>query len=227
QVILQQRERFYESKQDLVEKVGDYLVQQVPIKQYNALKNTFHERTEKRIDKDNEEIYFTFWLYFFYRFDNGLRGIEWFYEDKKGKLTPEELSMTKNWMDMRIRFLKAVDETEETAIFKDVLTGENFPVSNDEEKLLTNYPWIRTLYYFNGLRYNVSPYNLENALETLETLKKEENLSTEEVIEAHFPELIASLLEPISVHKGISEVAEYSLTYSLNNPVIVSEFLRS
>src|SRR5699024_4898060 len=49
----------------------------------------------------------------------------------------------------------------------------------------------------------------------------------EEVIEAHFPELIASLLEPISVHKGISEVAEYSLTYSLNNPVIVSEFLRS
>src|SRR5699024_1904956 len=76
-------------------------------------------------------------------------------------------------------------------------------------------------------RYNVSPYNLENALETLETLKKEENLSTEEVIEAHFPELIASLLEPISVHKGISEVAEYSLTYSLNNPVIVSEFLRS
>src|SRR5699024_1485941 len=46
-------------------------------------------------------------------------------------------------------------------------------------------------------------------------------------IEAHFPELIASLLEPISVHKGISEVAEYSLTYALNNPVIVSEFLRS
>lgn len=236
QVILQQRERFYESKQDLVEKVGDYLVQQVPIKQYNALKNTFHERTEKRIDKDIEESYFTFWLYFFYRFDNGLRGIEWFYEDNKGKLTPEELSMTKNWMDMRIRFLKAVDETEETAIFKDVLTGENFPVSNDEENLIYFYPWICTmaflepfngLYYFNGLRYNVSPYNLENALETLETLKKEENLSTEEVIEAHFPELIASLLEPISVHKGISEVAEYSLTYSLNNPVIVSEFLRS
>src|SRR5699024_12794433 len=83
------------------------------------------------------------------------------------------------------------------------------------------------LYYFNGLRYNVSHYNLENALETLETLKKEENLSTEEVIEAHSPELIASLLEPISVHKAISEVAEYSLTYSLNNPVIVTVFLRS
>src|SRR5699024_2057646 len=119
------------------------------------------------------------------------------YEDNKRKLTPEELSMTKNWMDMRIRFLKAVDETEETAIFKDVLTGENFPVSNDEENLIYFYPWICTsaflepfngLYYFNGLRYNVSPYNLENALETLETLKKEENLSTEEVIEAHFPE---------------------------------------
>src|SRR5699024_10049217 len=68
QVILQQRERFYESKQDLVEKVGDYLVQQVPIKQYNALKNTFHERTEKRIDKDIEESYFSFWLYFFLLF---------------------------------------------------------------------------------------------------------------------------------------------------------------
>src|SRR5699024_7484001 len=98
--------------------------------------------------------------------------------------------MTNNWMDMRICFLEAVEETEETSTFIDVLKGENFPVSNDEETFIYFYPWICTLaflepfnglYYFNGLRYNVSPYNLENALETLETLKKEENLSTEEV----------------------------------------------
>src|SRR5699024_9569694 len=80
QVILQQRERYYESIQDCVEKVGDYIEQQVLNKKYNALKNTFHERTEKRIEKDIEESNFTFLLYFFYHFDNGLRGIEWFYE---------------------------------------------------------------------------------------------------------------------------------------------------
>src|SRR5690625_2358535 len=69
----QRRENFYETKQVLVEKIGDYLVQQIPITQYNQLKAEFTERTKKRINEEIEESYFTFWLYFFYRFENGLR----------------------------------------------------------------------------------------------------------------------------------------------------------
>src|SRR5690625_5196106 len=132
QQLEQRREKFYEAKQDLVEKIGDYLVQQIPIKQYEALNEQFKQRTKERIDSEIEESYFTFWLYFFHEFEHGKRGIELFYEGYHHHLTDEEKQMTKKWLQMKARFLQMIDRTKDALIYEDLRTKETFPVSADE-----------------------------------------------------------------------------------------------
>jgi len=232
----QRRENFYETKQVLVEKIGDYLVQQIPITQYNQLKAEFTERTKKRINEEIEESYFTFWLYFFYRFENGLRGVEWFYNENSHKLPEDEKQMAENWINMKARFLQAIDRNEEAVIFQDLRSKENLPVSNHEENLANIYPWMSTIallekfdgvYYFNGFRFTVPPYNIQNVINYLERLISEQQLSEQDIIINYFPELIAKLLEAPVGQEHLVDVTEYSLTYTLINPDKVTEFLRS
>src|SRR5690625_142298 len=232
----QRRENFYETKQVLVEKIGDYLVQQIPITQYNQLKDEFTERTKKRINEEIEESYFTFWLYFFYRFENGLRGVEWFYNENSHKLPEDEKQMAENWINMKARFLQAIDRNEEAVIFQDLRSKENLPVSNNEENLANIYPWMSTfallekfdgVYYFNGFRFTVPPYNIQNVVNYLERLISERQLSEQDIIINYFPELIAKLLESPVGQEHLVDVTEYSLTYTLINPDKVTEFLRS
>lgn len=86
----QRRDTFYDDKQRLVEKVGSYLKRQVPLHEYNQLKRTLIDDTDNMVEKELEESFFTYWLYFYHRFDNKLRGVEWFYEDKQATLTAAE-----------------------------------------------------------------------------------------------------------------------------------------
>src|SRR5690625_1277334 len=182
QQLEQRGENFYEAKQDLVEKIGDYLVQQIPIKQYDELNEQFKKRTQGRIDSEIEESYFTFWLYFFYEFENGKRGIELFYEGYQDKLTNEEKEMTQKWLQMKARFLQMIHRTDDVLIYEDLRTKETFPVSSDEENIPHYYPWMSTLamiermedlYYFNGLRMTVPPFNVQHTIEYMEQLVKE------------------------------------------------------
>src|SRR5690625_4265895 len=232
----QRREQFYEAKQTLVEKIGDFLVQLVPITQYNQLKAEFIERTNSKIDEEIEESYYTFWLYFFHRFENGLRGIEWFYNENLDKLADDEKQLTENWMNMEARFLQAVYRTDDAVIFEDIRSKEKFPVSNHEENLANFYPWMSTIallekfddvYYFNGFRFTVSPYNIRNVNEYVEQLISEKQQSESEIIMQYFPELISKLFEPPVVQEHLVDVVEYSLTYTLLNSKKVSEFLRN
>src|SRR5699024_6776529 len=121
-LLAKRREQFYEDKHDLVEKIGDYLATQVPLKVYDDLKEKFQARTEHKIEEDIEESYFTFWMYFFHKFENGLRGIEWFYQYNADKLNEAELALLKNWLRLKPRLLQAVDQTEEIVFFKDLIS---------------------------------------------------------------------------------------------------------
>ncbi len=232
----QRRGKFYEAKQDLVEKIGDYLVQQIPIKQYEELNERFKERTQGRIDTDIEESYFTFWLYFFHEFENGKRGIELFYDNYLHKLTDDEKQMIKNWVQMRAQFLQLVNQTDDTFIYEDLRTHKRYPVSADEENVSHFYPWMGTLamiekmddlYYFNGLRITVPPYNLQHTMDYMEQLMAEHHQSEDEIIQHYFPELLAKLFESPTKEEHLIDVTEYSLTYSLSQPEKVIEFLKS
>src|SRR5699024_1938080 len=158
-----QKKNYYDKKQ-LVEKVGQFLKKQVPLHQYNPLKKELIKRTDDHIEKDLEERFFTYWLYIYYKFENNKRGIEWFYAENKHGLTVEEQSMVETWIEMKPRFLQAIDVNDEIVTYQDMLTKETFPLSNDEENIEHLVPWASTiamiepfedLYYFNGFRFTV------------------------------------------------------------------------
>src|SRR5690625_5227015 len=137
---------------------------------------------------------------------------------------------------MKARFLQAIDRNEEAVIFQDLRSKENLPVSNHEENLANIYPWMSTIallekfdgvYYFNGFRFTVPPYNIQNVINYLERLISEQQLSEQDIIINYFPELIAKLLEAPVGQEHLVDVTEYSLTYTLINPDKVTEFLRS
>src|SRR5690625_597356 len=231
------REKFYVEKQHLVEKIGIFLKRQVPLQQYNQLKMEFSKRTDNRIEKDLEESFFTYWLYFYYRFDDSIRGIEWFYQENEQQLTADEKEMTKTWIDMYPRFLQAVDNQDQVILFKDQLSGETFPISADEENIGHFIPWASTLamiepfdqmYYFNGFRFTVEPLQIQYAIEELEKYAEENSLDKTAAIFDIFPELVATLLNTDLAKTDYGrEVSEYTLTYQIIDQAIALDFLRN
>ena len=231
------REKFYVDKQHLVEKVGIFLKKQVPLKQYNQLKTEFAKRTENRIDKELEESFFTYWLYFYYRFDDHIRGVEWFYQDNEHRLTEHEKEMIETWIDMYPRFLQAIDQKDDVILFKDQLSGETFPISADEENIGHFIPWASTLamiepfdqmYYFNGFRFTVSPLQMEYGMEQLKKYAEEKNIEITTAIPHIFPELVATLLNNDQVKTDYGrDVSEHTLIYQITDQPVALEFLRS
>ena len=230
------REKFYTEKQHLVEKVGNFLQKQIPLKEYNQLKTTLIERADKSIEKDLEESFFTYWLYFYHHFDNGLRGIEWFYQANKDSLTNEDKAMTETWMNMHPRFLQAIDVQDEVVIFQDMLTDETFPLSKDEENIEHLVPWASTIsmiepfedaYYFNGFRFTVEPLQIQYALEMVDEVANKKNKEKTQVLFDIFPELIARLLNKDQMRKDYGkEISEYTITYHIHEQDTVLQFLR-
>lgn len=231
------REQFYTEKQDLVEKVGGFLKRKMPINEYNELKDVFLQRTDKQIDISLAESIFTYWLYFYHTFENGLRGVEWFYEEEADLLDPKAKEMAETWIHLRPRFLQLVRMDDTAAYYEDQHTQEVFPLSRDEENIPQVVPWASTLamieevgglYYFNGFRMTLGPSQLQFALDQLNLWQEQENLTLDEVKREFFPEITAALVNgDTSMPTVMRDVYQYTVTYSMENPLYVLEYLRS
>ncbi|QUL55681.1 SEC-C domain-containing protein [Paenibacillus tritici] len=66
------------------------------------------------------------WSYFFRVYDNGLRGIEWFMEERGHRYTGEERKMLDHWMEMKLSCYQLVDQYEQGLIIEDIWTGERY-----------------------------------------------------------------------------------------------------
>lgn len=231
------REHFYTEKQQLVELIGAFLREKMPIKAYNELKADFLQRTDKQVEESLAESFFTYWLYFYYTFENGMRGVEWFYEEKAAQLEPKAKTMAEVWKDLRPRFLQAIQMDEKAVYYEDQHTKEVFPLSRDTENLPQVVPWASTmamveemdgLYYFNGFRMTVGPSHLQFALEQLEKWRHEKGMTLEQAKQAYFPELNAALINgDTEMPTVLRDVYQYTVTYQVENPLFVLEFLRS
>lgn len=231
------RDTFYNDKQRLVEKVGNYLKRQVPLHEYNQLKRTLIDDTDNMVEKELEESFFTYWLYFYHRFDNNLRGIEWFYEDNESGLTTEEKTMIETWIAMKPRFLQAVDVQDQVVIFKDMLTEETFPLSKDAENIEHIVPWACTIamiepfedmYYFNGFRFTVEPLQMSYALEEVEKLASEKEQTKTAIVFESLPQLLAILFNKERMKEEYGrEIAEHTITFDIHDQALVLDFLRN
>lgn len=232
------QEKFYQEKHALVKKIRTFISEQIPFQKYHQLRSQFNERTNNCISPEEEESFFVFWLFFFHRFENNLRGIEWFYEINGRRLAKDEVVMAKRWLGLKPRLLQAIAPDNTSILFEDVYTKEKFSVSMRKENLPSTIPWMSTFafiepfsetYYFNGVQSFSGPEDLNRTKQKVMGLMKKTGQSFDEIVMEFYPEILATFEEGyIDMEKGGKKtISEHTLTYQINNEPVVLEFLRS
>lgn len=230
------REQFYRAKQQLVEKIGFFLQSKMFHQDFMELKRDFVRRTEGLIQDDLEESFFVFWLFFYHRFEDGLPGIERFYQAKGSALTEDEKEMLEGWIEMEPRLLQLIDVTEDTAIFEDMETKECLPFAIDKENVAHPVPWLSTLalveefdgqYYFNGFWMGVGPASLHQAEAAAEEIMRKTGKGKKQVLREYFPEITAALLNQNWQYDDPKhKVYQYITSYVIKDEKSVLAFLK-
>ena len=173
-------ERFYQQKNSLVSQLQDFISERISPSLYQQIKSEFKNRAKLK-SYEEQSLLFDFWLYFFYRYENGLRGIEWFLEKSGQRLSDDELVMVKRWIGLKPRLVQAIDKTDSEIMFLDTFTKEKLPVSIYQENIPFFTPWYSTLallepfdniYYFNGVRRMASPRGFHHATMLAQSLMR-------------------------------------------------------
>ncbi len=231
-------ERFFQQKHGLVEKMVYFFEKNISFNQFCQLESEFNKRASKRAFDIAGPGFFQFWFHFFKRFDNGLRGIEWFYEENKARLSPSERTMAENWTKLQLKLVQAISGNEKEILFEDVLTKERFIVPYIKENVADFLPWYGTLgllepfenhFYFNGVSAFKGPQEVHAAAEKINELMNKTGLSREEVMVDYYPEILSVLLaddkklgkeeqQPKTVH-------EYTIEYKIENGQVLADFL--
>src|SRR5699024_811329 len=100
------REQFYKKKQHMVEKIGYFLESKIFYADVMTLKQEFTTRTRGLIDEDMQDSFMVFWFVFYHEFENGLRGIDWFNQERRDTLNDEETMMLDAWRALEPRMLQ-------------------------------------------------------------------------------------------------------------------------
>ncbi|MBW4081961.1 YecA family protein [Paenibacillus sp. S150] len=66
------------------------------------------------------------WSYFCRVYDNGLRGIDWFVEERGQRYSGEDREMLERWRGMRFSCYQLVDQYEQGAVIEDIWTKERY-----------------------------------------------------------------------------------------------------
>ncbi|WP_078410576.1 SEC-C metal-binding domain-containing protein [Priestia abyssalis] len=231
-------ERFIQQKYSLVEKMSYFFDKNIPFNDFCQLQSEFNQRSSKSIVNMSGSGFFQFWLHFFKRFDNGLRGIEWFYEENKARLSPLERTMAENWTKLRLKLVQAIKIQEKDVLFEDLFTKERFTVPFSKENIAEFLPWYGTLgllepfenhFYFNGVSVFKGPEEIYFAEEKIREFINETGLSHEEVLMDYYPEILGVLLANENKRSDEEEpskmVHEYTLEYKVNDEERLTDFL--
>ncbi|MTT33349.1 hypothetical protein GMB86_15225 [Terrilactibacillus sp. BCM23-1] len=228
-------QHFLQQKHRLVEKMKSFIGKNISTTEFYQLESEFNKRSGRRPNIKSRPGFFQFWLCFFHRFDNQLRGIEWFYKEYQHKLANEEKEMAKNWVDLMPRIVQAVDRKGDDIWFKDVMTNEIFISPLIEENLPSFYPWCGTIglleprddkYYFNGVQVFEGPQKIHRITEKVIKLMKDSGSHVERILSDYFPELLADLFGNVE-SKESKTIHHYTLKYEIKNEQALIDFLHN
>lgn len=233
-------ERFFQQKNAVVERMRGFIRTKIPRDIYFQLEKEFNKRTKQLISTNIRDGFFQFWLYFCHRYENGLRGIEWFYQDQQSKLTYEEKTMAKSWSGLTLKLVEAVNKKDSVVLFEDMLTKEQFTVPVIKENIPTFLPWYGTLGllenhdgqdYFNGVRIFKGPAHLMNALEFVRNLFREKDQNHEQILFDYYPEILSILVgdglgESPTVQQN-QQIKQYIYEYKILSEVLLENFLKN
>ncbi|MEC2076054.1 YecA family protein [Metabacillus fastidiosus] len=211
-------EKFLQQKHNLVIKLNDFLEKKLSLNEIYHLQSEFKQRTKRLLPKNVETSFFQFWHYFFHRFENGLRGIEWFYQENESRLSQEEREMAKTWTILTPRLLQAVKKEEKEILFEDIFTKEQFPVPNNESNVPSFIPWFSTFavpepfqgkHYFNGVRQFNGPAAVDFTSKKINELMEEKGQDHKQILVDYFPEILAQFISNEDLFKKEDEEDEF------------------
>lgn len=226
-------EKFYQQKFMLVNQIQDFIYEKISEPSYYRLKTEFKGRAKIKTDKDLGGL-LDFWLYFFFRYENGMRGIEWFLTEKGQRLSEEDRVMAERWATLKPRLVQAIEQTVSCFVMEDFFTKERFSVSNYHENMQFFVPWYSTLallepfydeYYFNGVRTLAGPKGFHQAAKLVQELMKQKGLDHEQVLMDYYPELLAALQDLKEENLEKKELIFYTYKFALNDEAVGENFL--
>lgn len=229
-------ERFFRLKHKLVNELGNFYDKKLSVNEYFQLQTEFRDRTNRVIPPDMEKGFFIYWLHFFHRFENGMRGIEWYYSENQSRMETEEKELTEKWTKLEPRLVQAIDHSRERIMFEDIHTNEKFPFSKNEENIPDFVPWYGTfsliesfdeLYYFNGVRVLGSPDKLQKAIAKTEELTAQHNLTHKQVLIDYYPEVLAAFIADEPTEEKEFSKDFYAVAYEIKDVDMVIENLRN
>lgn len=80
------------------------------------------------------------WAFFFREYDNGMRGIDWFLEERGKRYSGEDRAMLERWRAMRVSCYQLVDQYEQGAVIEDIWSAERYRMPYSET-MMKLPPW--------------------------------------------------------------------------------------
>lgn len=228
-------ERFFQKREQLIDKIYQFLYKKISLKNRALLQSELTKRLKGQIAPEYLSGIFPFWLTFFYTFENGLRGIEWFIKDvEKFLVTDEELETASKWSKLVPKLIKMTGKKEDGIFVEDIRTSEQFFLANNE--LMPDAPPFsgsfclleehEGRYLYNGIMFWSSPSQVETASGIIHSYMKNEQKTYEEVVFNYYPEILSSLLQHHLPKEELlpKKLDETTLLYQLHDKEKVMEY---
>lgn len=235
-------ERFFQVKTDLIMRIREFLREQLPFSEQHAVKQAFDRELQSVKNKERLEYFFPVWEVKFYRYQNGLTGLEWFYQTFEEKLKKEERELIETWLTLVPRLVQIVDKTDDGVIVEDRFTGERLFMPFCET-LHEAIPWggmfslierLDERYYVHGLAFIEGPKGVERAYERMRQLLVETKKPYEQVAFDYFFSILDELIgEPpsgkmvkkkkVMLHYHVQDAQRFIHSLLKRNMIIIDE----
>ena len=229
-------EQFFQQKQAFVLTLREFINTKLPRVAYYQLEAEFKRRSQHSINEKLEKGFFEFWLFFFHRFENGLRGIEWFNTEKRNSLAKDAKEMADTWQKLTPKVVQAVNNESGIITFEDVFTNEHYQVKHLKDNVPSFNPWYGTItlleafkdtYYFNGVRLFEDPSGVNRAIKKVQELVATTNLGHEQVLFDYYPEILAALVVNDKEDHESRSIDEYILEYKVEDAQELLAFVQN
>ncbi|ADU29546.1 SEC-C domain-containing protein [Evansella cellulosilytica] len=200
----QKEENFYEQKDVLVRMMTDFVWGKWSPRDHERMQSIFQIKTGNKLSDDEQPMLFHFFSLFMHRYENGLRGVEWFWKDRGVRLDKNLRAIAKNWPKLNFHLVQCIEKSGDIVLFQDVITNKTYPVANIEKNVPKNLTLLdgtigllelhNNKYYFNGVRVIQGPHEVAEAKRKIGSLMKETGLSYEEVLMEYPLEVLMVML---------------------------------
>jgi len=131
-----QKQRYAETMQGLTKKMlKGFLYKETSLEERQLVLQQLKDKSKDVFTYQELQANFDFMFSFFHMFENGYRGVEWFYQQGKD-LTEYERELLANWTSMFPRLLKVKEvyvEQKGGITVQDVITGEDFIITYPDQ----------------------------------------------------------------------------------------------